>query len=210
MVTIKRINDMDEKINYCYELWGNDTFSNETYPCGVYKHYSSARRAMKRHVANCLKTQSEGLRDTFWITRTTMEEHYAAARIRNSRIEKVHEQIRQDKEQVETIFPDLECFIKEGSQTVGRHTFPLPKSMNSTCIRKIEMIFKKAYKCRVRYSFEVVLNLVSPSGFNSEISITCAFGQYHEVVSKIVEASFFENLKGAINKEIFKNYCNDI
>ena len=210
MVTIKRINDMDEKINYCFELWGNDTFSNETYPCGVYRHCSSARRAMKRHVANCLKTQSEGLRDTFWITRTTMEEHYAAARIRNSNIEKVHEQIRQDMERVETIFPDLECFIKECSQTVGRQTFPLPESMNSTCIRNMEMVFKKADKCRVIYSFEVELNLVSPSEFNRNISITCAFGRYHKVVSKIVEVSFFENLKGAINKEIIKNYCNDI
>lgn len=201
---------MNDKINYCYELWGNDTFSNETYPCGVYKHYSSARRAMKRQVANCLKTQSEGLRNTFWITRTTIEEHYDAARIRNSNIEKAHEQIRLDMERIETIFPKLECFIKECSQTVGRQTFPLPNSLNSTCIRNLEMILKKAYKCRVKYSFEVVLTLVSPSGFNRKISITCAFGRYHEVVSKIVEVSFFENLKEAINKEIFKNYCNDI
>ena len=74
MVTIKRINDMNDKINYCYELCENDTFSNETYQCGVYKHYSSARRAMKRHVADNANTQSEGLRDTDWITRTTNAE----------------------------------------------------------------------------------------------------------------------------------------
>ena len=61
---------MDEKKDYCYELWGNDTFSNETYQCGVYRHYSSARRAMKRHIAETLETQSDGLRDTFWITKT--------------------------------------------------------------------------------------------------------------------------------------------
>lgn len=201
---------MNENMNYCYELWGNDTYSNETYPCGVYKHYSSARRAMKRHVADSLKTQSEGLRDTFWITRTTIEEHYDAAGIRNSIIEKAHEQIRQDMERVETIFPDLECFIKECCQTVGRKTFPLPNSWNNTCFRNMEIIFKKAYKCRVKYSFEVGLTLVSPSGFNREISISCAFGRYHEVVSEIVRASFFENLKEIINKEIYNNYCNDI
>ena len=30
---------MEENKTYCYQLWGNDTFSNETYFCGVYMHY---------------------------------------------------------------------------------------------------------------------------------------------------------------------------
>ena len=59
----------------CYELWGYDTYSREAYLCGVYKHYSSAKRAMKRLQQDCLETQSEGLRDTFGIKKSTAEEH---------------------------------------------------------------------------------------------------------------------------------------
>ena len=31
----------------CYELWGNDTYSNEINLFGVYKHHSSAKRSKK-------------------------------------------------------------------------------------------------------------------------------------------------------------------
>lgn len=84
----------------CYELWGNDTFSNETYLCGVYNHYSFARRAMKRHQLDCMKTQGDGLRDTFWIEEKTVDEHVAHGDRRKECVASVHERADSDMELV--------------------------------------------------------------------------------------------------------------
>ena len=81
----------------CYELWGNDTYSNETFLCGVYKHYSSARRAMKKHELDCQEYQGEGLRDTFWISKTSIEEHDEQADKRSRFISSIHRKLKDDK-----------------------------------------------------------------------------------------------------------------
>lgn len=50
----------------CYDLWGTGTFANETYLCGIYKHYSSACCAMKRCRSDFIKSQDEESCDIFW------------------------------------------------------------------------------------------------------------------------------------------------
>lgn len=77
----------------CYKLWGNDTYSNETYLCGVYKNYSSAKRVMKKQEQECLVSQSEGLRDTFWINKTSIEEHDEQADKRSKHISSIHRRL---------------------------------------------------------------------------------------------------------------------
>lgn len=50
-----------------YVLWGYDTFSSETYTCGVYRHRSSANRAMRKR-KEVVKNQDPSVRDTFGIS----------------------------------------------------------------------------------------------------------------------------------------------
>ena len=42
-----------------YQLWGCDTFSNDIYNCGVYRHRSSAYRAKRNHEEEVSKTQED-------------------------------------------------------------------------------------------------------------------------------------------------------
>lgn len=50
-----------------YVLWGHDTFSGESYICGVYRHRSSANRAMRKHEED-VKGQDPDLRDRFGVS----------------------------------------------------------------------------------------------------------------------------------------------
>ena len=200
---------MDEKKDNCYELWGNDTFSNETYLCGVYKHYSSARRAMKRHIAGTLDTQSEGLRDTFWITKTTVEEHNAAINTQRKIIDAIHQHIEHDKEMVETILPNLECFMKQCTKSVGIYEFPLPDSLKDTCIKSIKVIFEKAYKCRVKYSFKVSVTLEDHQRYSGTVTVCYAYGRLEDVVSEILGDEYVESLREFIGRRILKHYWED-
>jgi hypothetical protein len=201
---------MDEKKDYCYELGGNDTFSNETYQCGVYRHYSSARRAMKRHIAETLEAQSDGLRDTFWITKTTVEEHNAALNAKWERIDAAHKHIQQDKEFVETILPDLENFMKQCTKSVGAYEFPLPDASKETCIRNIKVIFEKAYKCRVRYSYKIAITFEDHQGFLGTVTVSYAYGRLEDVVTEISENNHIESLREFIGRRIQKHYCDNL
>lgn len=49
-----------------YVLWGYDTFSSESYTCGVYRHRSSANRAMRKRKEE-VKDQDPSVRDMFGI-----------------------------------------------------------------------------------------------------------------------------------------------
>lgn len=57
----------DNKEPLVYVLWGYDTFSSETYTCGVYRHRSSANRAMRKREEE-EKDQDLSVRDTFGIS----------------------------------------------------------------------------------------------------------------------------------------------
>ena len=201
---------MDEKKDYCYVLWGNDTFSNETYQCGVYSHYSSARRAMKRQISNTIDSQSEGLRDTFWITKTTVEEYNAATNARWTRIEAAHKRVRQDKEITETILSDLECFIQRCTKSAGIYEFPLPDTFKDTCLRNIKVIFEKAYKCRVKYNFKLAFTLEDYSGFQGAITLYYAHGRLEEIATEILENKHVERLREIIGRMILKHYCDNL
>lgn len=64
------------KINY--EVWGWDTFSSHSYPCGSFDTEEEAMAVLKAHEIDCLD-QDEGLRDTFAITKITDEERIERA-----------------------------------------------------------------------------------------------------------------------------------
>lgn len=138
----------------CYELWGNDTYSNETYLCGVYKHYSSARRAMKKQVQSCHECQSEGLRDTFWISKTTTEDHDAERNSRREYIHSIHQRLKKDKNLVLTHINNIYVFAKENIDAMGEYLYPLTEDFNDSNILEIRFSVRRQYRSRTKFDFK--------------------------------------------------------
>lgn len=73
-----------DKERLVYVLYGYDTFSSESYTCGVYRHRSSANRAMRKRKEE-VEDQDPCVRDTFSIS------VYTESCYRNMQIEKQKE-----------------------------------------------------------------------------------------------------------------------
>lgn len=137
----------------CYELWGYDTYSREACLCGVYKHYSSAKRAMKRLQQDCLETQSEGLRDTFGIKKTTLEEHDDEVEKRSARIHSIHQKLMRDKNLILAHINDIYVFAKENVDAPGEYLYPLSDAFNGTDIMEIRFSVRRLYRSKTKYDF---------------------------------------------------------
>jgi len=137
----------------CYELWGNDTYSNETYLCGVYKHYSSAKRAMKKQEQECLESQSEGLRDTFWINKTSTEEHDEQADRRRKHISSIHGRLNADKNLVLAHLNDIYVFAKENVNEPGEYLYPLTDEFEASNILEIRFSVRRKYRSKTKFEF---------------------------------------------------------
>ena len=135
----------------CYELWRNDTYSNETYLCGVYKHYSSARRAMKKQMQSCHEYQSEGLRDTFWISKTTVEEHDAERDSRSKYIHSIHQRLKNDKNLVLAHINDIYVFAKENIDEAGEYLYPLSDDFKASNIVEIRFSVRRKYRSKTKF-----------------------------------------------------------
>ena len=59
-----------ERDRTLYQLWGCDSFTNDVYYCGIYRHRTSAYRA-KRKLEQIASKEGVDLRDTFWIVPVT-------------------------------------------------------------------------------------------------------------------------------------------
>ena len=139
----------------CYELWGNDTYSNETYLCGVYKHYSSAKRAMKRLQSDCLEYQSEGLRDSFWINKSSYEEHEEERDTRNKYIQSIHQRLNRDKNLVLANINDIYVFAKENIDAMGEYLYRLSDDFVDSNILEIRFSVRRKYRSRTKFEFMV-------------------------------------------------------
>ena len=189
-------------------LWGYDTFAGETYKCGVYRHYSSAYRAKKRHVEDVARTQDERLRDTFWIERTTVEEYNAAEEKKWAAIDAAHESIRHDKALFDPVFDDLASFAKECTKSPGIYKYSLPENLSGTCISDIEVMFKKAYRCRTMYDFTVEIYFKGRSFYIGphSCSILWGYGKFDEVVERVLKRDLAAELKDFIYGQIEEHY----
>ncbi len=61
-------------MKYYYEVWGTDTFAGEDYLCGTFTSPEEANLLCRNQQYKVAKTQDEGLRDTFWVSKVTEEE----------------------------------------------------------------------------------------------------------------------------------------
>lgn len=84
---MKKDSTIQKGVRTLFQLWGCDTFSNEVYNCGVYKHRSSAYRTKRKHEEDVAKAQSIDLRDSFWIVPITESGYISQRKERQHEIE---------------------------------------------------------------------------------------------------------------------------
>lgn len=85
-----------EKERLVYVLWGYDTFSSESYTCGVYRHRSSANRAMRKHEKE-VEDQDPSVRDMFGISVYT-ESYYQKMQIDKQKVIVAKSQIKYENQ----------------------------------------------------------------------------------------------------------------
>ena len=163
---------------------------------------------MRQRIKRNLTCQDEGLRDTYWITRTTVEEHNAAVDARVALIKSVHEQIEHDVACMETVLADFEAFMKNCTKELGKYEFPLPESFSQTCIKSLSVVYRKGTGARVKVSFDVMIELVDMKheDVRQATAANYAFGRRDEVASKIANGDFIQPLRDFFTKMIQRFY----
>ena len=163
---------------------------------------------MRQRIKRNLTCQDEGLRDTYWITRTTVEEHNAAVDAREALIKSVHEQIEHEVACVETVLADFEEFMKSCTKDLGDYEFPLPESFSQTCINSLSVVYRKGIGARVKVSFDVMIELVDKKheDVRQTTAATYAFGRRNEVAAEIANGDFIPSLKDFFTKRVQRFY----
>ena len=192
---------------YCYELLGNDTFSNETYICGTYIHYSSAWRAMKMARLRSEQTQGEGLRDTFWIVRREVEEQAAENESRQERIRSVRERMHSDMEAVMKHVAAIYLFARDAATAPGIHEYPLPEDLNASDIDSISFIVRRQYRRRTKYEMSLYVKF-SDVGECIGVTSTLAWGTLEDIRGEMQRPEAALKYAHVIFDAIRQHYCS--
>lgn len=192
---------------YCYELWGNDTFSNETYICGTYIHYSSAWRAMKKLRLASQETQESELRDTFWIVRRKVEEHAAENESRQERIRSVRERMHSDMEAVMRHVAAVYLFARDAATAPGTYEYPLPEDLNASDIDSICFIVRCQYRSRTKYEMSLYVKF-SDVGECVGVTSTLAWGTLEEIRDEMQRPETALKYAHVIFDAIRQHYCS--
>ncbi len=118
----------------CYELWGWDTFSSESYLCGVYASAYTARKAMRRHEEEIKAYQSKSLRDTYSINKTTIGEHLAERDAWWAQIRENHRLLDLSREIYNRHFDEWFDLMLEKSGTPGEYLIPITEGQDEGCV----------------------------------------------------------------------------
>lgn len=206
-----------------YVLWGYDTFSSETYTCGVYRHRSSANRAMRKRQEE-VKDQDPSVRDTFGIS------VYTESCYRNMQIEEQKEidakyEIKVKNQTFVTnnapailqklnelaADKEFESYIKENmGKSIDydeRALVDVPDDMY------IESIFLQTNKNeRNEYSFWLGIRMRDIPYADSNEIFSCiemgTFADFRKVVREYCTTEYIcEALHKSIVKAIYDNYC---
>lgn len=120
-----------------FQLWGCDTFSNEVYNCGVYKHRSSAYRAKRKHEEDVAKTQSIDLRDSFWIVPITESGYISQRKERQHEIE-MKSELRDTNQ----------AFIRENANVISNGLLSIAEDTEYEMLIKMKIRTRKDYEER--------------------------------------------------------------
>ena len=190
---------------YSYELWGNDTFSNETYLCGTYRHYSSAWRAMKKLQLDCKETQGEGLSDTFWIERKELERHVEERCRRQEFIDSIHEKMNSDMESVMKHIAAIYLFAKDLVDDIGAYECPLADVLGESDLESIRFIMRRQYGSRSKYELALYVKFCAV-GECTGLNGVLAWGTMDEIRRKIESPGISVQYLDFIFKAIRKHY----
>jgi len=141
---ISKYTDQADKV--CYELWGEDTFSNETYFVGLYATNSSANRAKRKHEEDAESSQDEGLRDTFWITRTTVAEHLKILKEKDEYRQRTWDMIDTHKAIIDEVWDDFRKLAQSHGGEAGEHSLSFLTSHPDCEFTEITIVNRREYE----------------------------------------------------------------
>lgn len=122
----------------CYELWGNDTYSNEINLFGVYKHHSSAKRAKKNKKAVRSDCYGTNMRYSFWITKISLDDSDAAIQDRIEYVKANDMKLRAEKRLIIANLYEIYLFAKKNVNKIGQFNFPLSENFMDSQIKSIQ------------------------------------------------------------------------
>lgn len=189
----------------CYELWGNDTVSNETYLCGTYRHYSSAWRAMKKLRNECVEAQDEGIRDTFWIVRKELEELVEERHRHQVFFDFIHRRMNADMEMVVKHIAAIYLFAKDAIADLGAYDYPLSNDFDESDIESISFIMRRQYGSRSKYELALYVKF-RIVGECTGVTSDFAWGTMDEIRRKIESPEISIQYLDFIFKTIQKHY----
>lgn len=213
----------DNKERLVYVLYGYDTFSSESYTCGVYRHRSSANRAMRKHEEE-VKGQDPDLRDTFGVSVYT-ESYYQSMQMEEQKKIDAKSEIRTKNQAFVTnnasaILQKLnelaedkefESYIKDNmGKTIDYDERALVEVPDDMYIESIFLYTKMSG--RNEYSFCLGIRMRDiPYAESNEILYSITFGPFDDFRKEVRECYTTEHICEALHRSIVKaiydNYC---
>lgn len=212
-----------DKERLVYVLYGYDTFSSESYTCGVYRHRSSANRAMRKREEE-VEDQYLSVRDTFgisvytesWYRKVQMEEQKeidAKYEIKTKNQSFVSNNAKKILKRLKKIAADtdFESYIKEylgkGISYDERSLVGVPSDMY------IESIFLHTEKNRMNEDcFFLGIRMREMEYADRNTMLFCiAIGTFDDFRKEVIENYTTETVCIILNKSIvdaiYDNYC---
>ena len=195
----------------CFQLWGDDKFSGESYFCDVYRHRSSANRARKRLEARARQHASEDLVDSFWIIPMTLAEHYRWVQKENAYRERTWEEIDRHKAYINEVMPQFIEFLKNAIKTPGVNVFKVSDKDEQLHITSLSVEFLKRFRCRTKHDLHVSIS------FNNEwtaarltsSSLWMRSGTKDEIRKQEITEQHSQRIQEFFNKTIEKYFYGD-
>lgn len=195
----------------CFQLWGEDKFSGESYFCNMYRHRSSANRARRRLEAEARSSDSEGMTDSFWIVPMTLAEHYAWMERQYRQQNKAADLIVKHKAILKEMMPRFKDFVKENYVTPGVYVLPFPQDDEDMYLVNLYMSICLRYRCRKTYDFYIGMTLSDrwAAARNSGLDARIKRGSLEDVLSVELTDDLFDSLQENFNKTIKKYFLGD-
>lgn len=206
-----------------YVLWGHDTFSGESYICGVYRHRSSANRAMRKRKEEA-EDQDPSVRDTFGVSVYT-ESYYLKMQMDEQKMIDAKSEIRTKNQAFVTnnahiilqklnelaADKEFESYIKDNmGKSIDYDERPLVEVPDDMYI---ESIFLRTVERGINeYSFSLGIRTRDvPYADSDEMLLYLKRGTFDDFRKDLTEYCTTENiceaLHRSIEKVIYDNYC---
>ena len=194
----------------CFQLWGEDKFSGESYFCNAYRHRSSANRAKRKLEEQARSSDPNKLVDSYWIIPMTLAEHYEWMAKRHRHLDKAIDLMIKHKAILNDMMPRFKDFVRESYVEPGIYELPFPEVGEDMYLVNLYMYVLRRYRCRKTYDFYIGINLNDKWPARSTgLAARIKSGSLQEVLSVELTDELFDSLHEDFNKIIKRYFLGD-